>query len=137
MKKNFNSYIENSPEENPKVFLKLGGIHLTHGRSTFGVDDMGKFLTEKANSDGKSFLSIRHLITYRNGKSNIGKSGWKSTSLFLEIGRKGQWTAVDLRPFKKMLENGDINVSESIEFELNSYDLLLISPNDQYPKPNY
>lgn len=137
MKKNFNSYVQNSQEANPKVFLKLGGIHLTHGRSTFGVDDMGKFLTEKANSDGTSFLSIRHLIAYRNGKSNIGKSGWKSVAMFLELGRKDQWTVVDLRPFKEMLSRGEITTNDKFQFELNSYDMLLISPDDQYPKPNY
>ena len=137
MKQNFNSYYEKANEKNPKVFLKLGGIHLTHGLSHYGVDDMGKFLTEKAKSNNTNFLSIRHLISYRNGKSNVGKSGWKSTSLFLEIGKKDQWTAVDLRPFRKMMENGEITVSKSIAFELKSYDILLLSPNDQYPKVNY
>ncbi|MEO9870195.1 hypothetical protein [Ekhidna sp.] len=137
MKKNFKTYYEDSEEGNPKVFLKLGGIHLTHGRSIFGVDDMGKFLTETAKTSNVGFLSIRHLIAYRNGKSNVGKSRWKSTSLFLELGRKDQWTAIDLRPFKEMMQNGEIKVSKDIEFELNSYDILLLSPNDQYPKPNY
>ncbi|MEP5372779.1 hypothetical protein [Ekhidna sp.] len=34
---------------------------------TFGVDDMGRFLTEKAKLDDTEFLSIRHFIAYRNG----------------------------------------------------------------------
>ncbi|MEO9485635.1 MAG: hypothetical protein ABJG47_19410 [Ekhidna sp.] len=137
MKSNFAKYYVNSDEESPKVFLKLGGVHLTHGLSQFKVDDMGKFLTEKTASDQSGFLSIRHLIAYRNGKSNVGKRGWKSTSLFLELGRKDQWTALDLRPFRKMMENDEIEVSKGIAFELRSYDILLLSPDDQYPKPNY
>ncbi|MEM7110124.1 MAG: hypothetical protein AAF519_17990, partial [Bacteroidota bacterium] len=74
---------------------------------------------------------------YRNGKSNVGKSSWKSTSLFLEIGRKDIWTAVDLRPFRRMMESGELKTSKSIAFELLSYDILLLSPDDQYPTVNY
>ncbi len=137
MKKNFESYYAEADQVAPKVFLKLGGVHLTHGLSQFGVDDMGKYLTESVTNNEDGFLSIRHLIAHRNGKSNVGKKGWKSTSLFLEIGKKEEWTAVDLRPFRKMLEKGTIQVSKSIAFELKSYDILLISPDDQYPKVNY
>lgn len=137
MKSTFESYINQTEEKDPKVFLKLGGVHLTHGLSQFRVDDMGKYLTERVANKERGFLSIRHLITYRNGKSNVGKKAWQSTSLFLEIGSKEQWTAVDLRPFRKMLEAGTLQTSVGIAFELRSYDILLISPNDQYPKVNF
>ena len=136
MKKNFENYLDQHGAES-KVFLKLGSIHLTHGLSHFGVDDMGKFLTEKAASNNTGFLNIRHLITYRNGKSNVGKKGWESTNLFLKTGKKDQWTVVDLRPFRESLNRGEITASKSIVFEIMSYDLLLISPDDQYPKVNY
>ncbi len=137
MKANFESYYKDTEQKRPKVFLKLGGVHLTHGRSQFRVEDIGKFLTDRVANEEQGFLSIRHLIAYRNGKSNVGKKGWLGTSLFLEIGSKEQWTAVDLRPFRKMLEAGTLQTSEGIAFELRSYDILLISPDDQYPKVNY
>ncbi|WP_436515092.1 hypothetical protein [Ekhidna sp. To15] len=136
MKKNFDYYLAKYGQE-AKVFTKLGGIHLTHGKSTFGVDDIGKYLTEKSQQSDRGFLNIRHLIAYRNGKSNIGKSGWKTVTMFLELGRKDQWTVVDLRPFREMLKRGEITTTKKYTFELMSYDLLLISPDDQYPKVNY
>lgn len=136
MKDNFEDYYAKSAPL-PKVFLKLGGVHLTHEKSPFGVDDMGKFLQEKASQNDTGFLSIRHLIAYRNGKSNIGKSGWTAVSVFLELGRKDQWTAVDLRPFRKQLQEGLIIANEKYTYELMNYDILLISPDDQYDKPNY
>lgn len=136
MKKNFDAYYA-SNEAIPKVFLKLGGVHLTQGRSPFGVDDMGKYLHEKVAQNNTGFLSIRHLISYRNGKSNIGKSGWKSVTMFLELGRKDQWTAVDLRPFRKQLQEGAISTNDKYAYELMNYDILLISPDDQYDKANY
>lgn len=136
MKKNFEDYLGHYGNTS-KVFVKLGSVHLTHGLSPFGVDDMGKYLNEKAEKNETGFLTIRHLITYRNGKSNIGKPAWKNTQLFLELGRKDQWTVVDLRPFRKMLESGELTTNEKIQYELKSYDLLLISPDDQFPKVNY
>lgn len=136
MKKNFNNYLETHGDDS-KVFVKLGNVHLTHGKSPFGVNDMGKFLTEKSIKDQSGFLILRHLIAYRNGKSNIGKSGWKTVKMFLELGRKDQWTVVDLRPFREMLKRGEITANEKFTYELNSYDLLILSPDDQYPKPNY
>ncbi|MEM7296660.1 MAG: hypothetical protein AAF391_00160 [Bacteroidota bacterium] len=136
MKKNFANYLLQVGMQS-KVLLKFGGIHLTHGISTFGVDDIGKYVTEIAQKNNTGFLTIRHLIAYRNGKSNIGKSGWKSIGMFLELGRKDQWTVVDLRPFRKMLKNKEIATNKKYAFELNSYDLLLLPPDDQYPKVNY
>lgn len=136
MKKNFENYLKANGADS-KVFVKLGGVHLTHGLSPFRVDDMGKYLTEKATQNETGFLTIRHLIAYRNGKSNIGKSGWKGVSMFLELGRKDQWTVVDLRPFREMLKRGEIVTNDKFTHELNSYDLLLLSPDDQHPKVNY
>lgn len=117
MKQNFESYFAEG-EARPKVFLKLGGVHLTHYLSPFGVDDIGKFLHEKAKENNTGFLNIRHLIAYRNGKSNIGKSGWKTVSMFLKLGRKDKWTVVDLRPLREQLINGSITTNKEYSYEL-------------------
>ncbi|MEZ5038599.1 MAG: hypothetical protein R2828_01850 [Saprospiraceae bacterium] len=137
MKKNFESYYSSVGEQQPKVLLKLGGVHLTHGISPFGVNDMGEFLHERSLASNAGFLSIRHLIPYRNGRSNIGKSGWKAVEMFLKLGQKDKWTAVDLRPFRKQLQERLITANKAITYELMNYDILLLSPDDQYGKPNY
>ena len=138
MKANFNNYYSKAEKSaTPKVFLKMGGIHLAKGISWFGVDDIGKYVTEKSVENGTEFLSIRHLRPYKNGKSNIGKPGWKEVSLLLELGRKDQWTVVDLRPFREMLLEGKITTNKKYEFELKSYDLLLLSPSDTIGEPNF
>ena len=136
MKRYFEQYLVHYGNDS-KVVLKLGGVHLTHGLSPFGTDDMGKYLTEKANQNNTGYLSIRHLIPYRNGKSNVGKSSWQDVSQLLELGRKDQWTVIDLRPIRAMLDRGEITVSKNLLHELRSYDLVLLTPDDQYPKVNY
>ncbi|MEP5610871.1 MAG: hypothetical protein ABJP45_01415 [Cyclobacteriaceae bacterium] len=139
MKKNFETQYTSAAkkEELPKVLVKLGGVHLTHGLSPFGVDDVGKYLHEKSAENNTGFLSIRQLISYRNGKSNIGKSGWKGVTLFLELGRKDQWTLLDLRPFREKVLKGELKTNDKYKYELNSYDLLLIPPDDKVSKLNY
>ena len=139
MKHNFDSLysLASQKETSPKVLVKLGGVHLTHGLSPFRVDDMGKHLHEKSASKGTGFLSIRHLITYRNGKSNIGRSGWKGVGMFLELGRKDQWTLVDLRLFRDKVLSGELTTNEKYLHELTSYDLLLIPPKDKIGTLNY
>ncbi|WP_194778648.1 hypothetical protein [Pararhodonellum marinum] len=137
MKQNFESYYRSQEELKPKVFLKLGSVHLTRGISPFRVDDLGKFLTEKAEENETGFLSIRQMVAYRNGKSLIGKSGWESVGMFLELGKMDKWTVVDLRPLREKLIKDLIKTNEKYTFEILSYDLLLLPPNDSFDKVNY
>lgn len=137
MKQNFEYFYNTQEESKPKVFFKFGSVHLTRGISPFGVDDLGKFLIQKAEDNGTGFLSIRQMVAYRNGKSLIGKSGWESVGMFLQLGKKDEWTVVDLRPLREQLINNLIKTNEQYTFELLSYDLLLLPPNDSYDKVNY
>lgn len=137
MKQKFESYYSSQEESKPKVFLKLGSVHLTRGISPFRVDDLGKFLTEKAEENETGFLSIRQMVAYRNGRSLIGRSGWESVGMFLELGKMDKWTVVDLRPLREKLIKGLIKTNEKYTFEILSYDLLLLPPNDSFDKVNY
>jgi len=135
MKNNIDSYLKS--DEKAKVFLKFGSAHLTHGISPFGVDDLGKHLHQKAIENNTGFLSIYQIIAYRNGKSMTKDSGWKHLSMFLKLGRKVEWTAIDLRPFREKLIEGKITTNDTYSYKIMNYDILLISPNDAYDKPNY
>jgi len=139
MKKNFDKYLINSYQDDgeTKVFVKLGNVHLTKGISPFGVDDMGKYLSKKAKEYGTGFLNIRHLARYRNGKDLIGKKGWESVTLFMGLGKKDEWALIDLRPIRKRLEMGEFTADKSIAFEIRSYDMILIPPDDQKSTPNF
>ena len=57
--------------------------------------------------------------------------------MFLELGRKDEWTVVDLRPFRTQLKDGTLTTTKKYTYEILNYDLLLLSPDDQYDKPNY
>ena len=91
-------------------------------------------IKKKENNTG--FLAIRHVYRFRNGKDQVGKKGLKNTSFLMQLGKKETWTMIDLRPLKKMLKKGLIKVDKGTAWELNSYDLFLISPNDSKGKIN-
>lgn len=124
-------------KEQPRVFIKMGSVHLSKGTSIFGVDDMGKFLEEKAALEKTAYLNIRHLRRFRNGKDLIGKKGWEEVGLLMKLGKKDRWTLTDLRPMRKALQRGEIQVDKHISYELMNFDFLLIPPNDKKSKPNF
>lgn len=138
MRKKFDSLYNSAKIKNqlPKVLVKLGGVHLTHGKSQYNRYDVGKHLHEKAKENNTGFLAIRHVYRYRNGKDQVGKKGWKNTSFLMQLGKKEKWTMIDLRPLKKMLKESVIKVDKGTAWEIKSYDLFLISPNDSKGKIN-
>lgn len=138
MRKKFDSLynIALQHENLPKVLVKLGGVHLTHGNSIYGRYDVGRHLHEKAKENNTNFLAIRHVWRYKNGKDQKEKSGWKNTRFLMEMGRKDQWTLIDLRPIKEMVRLQNLQVDQGTAWELKNYDLFLISPNDSKGKIN-
>lgn len=120
----------------PKVLIKLGGVHLTHGKSQYKRYDVGKHLHEKAKANNTEFLSIRHVWRYKNGKDQINKKGWSKTRFLMQMGKKNKWTLIDLRPIKKMVKKQKLIVDKGTAWELKSYDWFLISPNDTKGKIN-
>ena len=138
MRRKFDSLynISKKTEDLPKVLVKLGGVHLTHGNSQYGRYDVGRHLHEKAKEKNTNFLAIRHVYRYRNGKDQVGKKGWKKTRFLMQMGKKEQWALIDLRPIKKMVKENKLRIDKGTAWELKNYDWFLISPNDSKGKIN-
>lgn len=139
MKVNFDSLLRvaNANSRQPKVFLKFGSVHLTRGKSPFGVNDIGQHVSMIADRNQSGFLTIRHLKRYLNGKDLIGKKGWGEVTSFMRLGKKDQWTLIDLRPLRALQAAGKLTCTKREAFEINSYDLMLISPDDHKAKQNF
>ncbi len=139
MKANFDSLLRvaATSSKQPKVFLKFGSVHLTRGKSPFGVNDIGQHVRMIADSNQSGFLAIRHMKRYLNGKDLTGKKGWGEMTGFMKHGKKDQWTLIDLRPVRALLAAGKLNCTKREAYEINSYDLMLISPDDHKAKQNF
>jgi len=129
MKSNFDELWEHVGSES-KLLLKMGNEHLTHGTSSLGVDDLGKYVSDSIISKTNDFLIIRHVRRFHDGKDLLGKTGYESASFFMPMGKKEFWSLIDLRPIRKLLQEGSITASKKVAYELNNYDLIVIPPND-------
>jgi hypothetical protein len=131
MKSNFDSSFKT---RNPnKVLLKMGNIHLTHDVSPFGVNDLGKHITEKSEAEGWGYINIRFFNPYLNGKYRGDKSSLK---MLKSIGKKDQWTVVDLRVIRGLILNEELQANDPYLYEVMNYDLLLLAPDDKYDDKN-
>lgn len=139
MKRNFDSLytIATQQEKLPKVFVKMGSVHLTRGISPYRIHDTGEHLTLKARNNQTGFITIRHLRRFRNGKDLVNNKGWKSVRMLISIGKKDQWTWTDLRPLRDKIKKGELATDKRTKFEIFSYDFMLIPPNDHKSKRNF
>ncbi|QSE98966.1 hypothetical protein [Fulvivirga lutea] len=131
LKSNFDFHFEKRKPK--KILLKMGNVHLTHDISPFGVNDLGKHITEKAIKEGLEFVNIRFFNPYLNGKYKGNNSSLK---MLQSIGLKDQWTVVDLRPIRKLIINTEIQTSDPYLYEVMNYDILILAPDDKYDNDN-
>ncbi|HAS39145.1 MAG TPA: hypothetical protein DCS93_01640 [Microscillaceae bacterium] len=139
MKHNFDSMytLAAQKETMPKVFVKMGSVHLTRGISPYRIHDAGEHLTAKAKKNNTGFITFRHLRRFRNGKDLITHKGWQSVKLLISVGKKDQWTLTDLRPLRDKIKNGLLVTDKRTKFEIFSYDFMLIPPNDHKARRNF
>lgn len=131
MKSNFDSYFGKRKPQ--KTLIKMGNIHLTHNESPFGVNDLGKHITMKAETESFGYINIRFFNPYLNGKYKGNRSSLK---MLKSIGLKNQWTVVDLRPIRKLILNNKLNTNDQYLYEILNYDILLLAPSDRYDNKN-
>ncbi len=147
MKEHFMNYYEQAAkkEKMPKVLFKFGANHMTRGRNSINVFDIGNFASELANSNG--LKSFHLLVVATSGTQNsylpflandadkqkpidANKDSFMGISHLLEIGDKGEWTIVDLRPLRPLIHSGRIkDLPDGFKDLVFSYDAVLLIPN--------
>ncbi len=132
IKSNYREYTR-SKKKTGKVFIKMGNLHLTRNTSPYGVNDLGKYLTQRDSIENTGFLNIRFFNPYLNGRYKAKSS---SVSTLQSVGDKERWTVVDLRPIREQLIRKEIQLNENYTYEIMSYDLLLLAPADVYDRRN-
>lgn len=116
---------ESKDKRLPKVFLKLGQIHLIRGLSILNVPSFGNFISEFAKSNGsKSFHLYSYLHNPPGGFRAIGEKSWLKP--FANVADVKKWTIFDLRPLRAFLYAKKLEVSPGLEKTIYSYDALLL-----------
>jgi len=143
MKENFQKGFNRAftEEAQPRVFAKMGDLHLSSGITQLGVDDIGKYMFELAEKKGLKATNIRHIRRYYQSKNKMtdyldGSVDWiHFWRPYVELGKKDEWVIIDLRPFRKPLAKGQLKMKEWNAYDIQHYDFMLISPEDRRVRP--
>jgi|GEM_PF-2663244 len=133
--------------KNDKLLMKMGRLHLSNGTSTHGFNEIGNTLHQLNDYNGGSTLGIGFDMRYYMGKNGIAdlldnkRKAIQDLKGFKQFGKKHIWVILDLRPLRKAYDwypytyKGKLN--SSLQAMTHNYDILIIPPAHESPKPNY
>lgn len=142
MQENFINYYNAAlqTESLPKVFLKIGGVHASKGKSHHNIYDIGNFMMELANYNKRK--SIHILIfpsAYINNDGTISKNIEKEDEeLFNPVidFDSNKWTLIDLKSIEKSSWKHKIE-SKSLKDYMYRFDYLILTPASKQTELNY
>ncbi|MCZ4409724.1 hypothetical protein O3Q51_12950 [Cryomorphaceae bacterium 1068] len=145
MKDHFRTYYQNSAEQMPKVFVKMGGMHTARGLTGNADYEVGNMLYELAAFNGSHDVNVafatRYYLDEETGEigDNLDfESTWtENMTPLLSVGDKEVWKIIDLRPLKKMWINERIKPNRQIRQYLAQNDFVIIMPAKGENTPNY
>jgi hypothetical protein len=118
-----------------KALFRLGAVHTTKGESLLTIFDIGNLAHNLAESQ---FNSSYHIATFASsgmaghpfkGRPNMEVKLPKELAFLKPLAYPGQWTYFDLRPLRKQIESGKLNMeNEFMKRFIKGYDGLVIIP---------
>ncbi|WP_130736543.1 hypothetical protein [Flavobacterium sp. J27] len=124
----------------PKVFLKIGGVHASKGKSLHNIYDIGNFMMEIANYNKRK--SVHLLIfpsAYLNDDGTISKNIDKEDEdLFNPIidFNSNKYTIIDLKSIEKSSWKHKIE-GKSLKDYMYRFDYLILTPASRQTELNY
>jgi len=145
MKSHFREYYETAQEREPKVFIKMGGMHTSRGFTGNADYELGNMIHEIAEFEGAKDLNVGFVTRYYLDEETgeIGDnleydSEWvRNMTPLLAQGDTSEWKLIDLRPIKKMWVNRERKLNPQIRELVRSKDYLIIMPPLPEVKKNY
>ena len=115
----------------PKVILKMGSYHSGRERSPLNYYDIGNHLQRWSDSLLTKSLHIRFLNRYIDGEDMKESDNYSASRNFIKVGKIDRWAIIDVRPLRRLLNDGTLTANEFETREINNYDLILIMPDDK------
>lgn len=144
MKREFgkNYKIAEKRDSLPKVFVKMGSMHLATGKNWLGNYDLGNMIKEIAYFNGTQSTSINCFARYyKNEDGTIydyldDKEG-KVYQPILELAKKDKWVLIETKPILEVVKKKKIKLNNDLKILLSGFDFVLFSPTKTEVKPNY
>ncbi|PXX98775.1 hypothetical protein DF185_15465 [Marinifilum breve] len=142
MQENFTEYYRKSMEVEalPKVFVKIGGVHASKGRSHHNIYDIGNFIMELANFNQQKSTHIlifpsAHINQEGKISSNIDEADETLFSSIVDF-KSEMWTLIDLKSIEKSSWKNKIE-SESLKDYMYRFDYMILTPASKQTELNF
>ncbi len=142
MQSNFRDYYAKALKIDtlPKAIIKIGGKHASKGRSLDNIFDIGNFIMELANYNGrKSTTALIFASAYLNDDGTIENNIDKEDEVFMRPlinDAKGKWILIDLKKIEEFSWKNKIEYKSLIDY-MYRFDYLIITPTSKSTTLNY
>ena len=141
MKTNFSKYYKSAAKNDdlPKMFVKMGAVHLSNGLNSFGYYDLGNMIKELSNFNQTKCTSIKCMPRFymENNEIKDEINTDDPLNIILEKGTKEKWTLLDNDALLNYCYNEKIKLNPELKTELERFDFILIPPLVNPMKMNF
>jgi hypothetical protein len=134
LKRNFGEYYRQHKAGRMKAIIKYGNMHTEIGESGLGFLDLGNTIFELSNINNTQSLHIMNMRRFRDdekgGVTDYRNDGYEVYPNFIDLADKNQWVVVDLRPIRRLLNQGKIKVNREEKLLIRKNDWILFTPID-------
>lgn len=141
MKTNFSKYYKSATKKDdlPKMFVKIGAVHLSNGMNNFGYYDLGNMIKELSHFNQTKSTSIKCIPRFYMEDNQIKDDLTEENpiNILLEKGNKEEWTLIDNTELLNYCYLKKIKIKPELRTELERFDFILIPPLVNPMKMNF
>jgi hypothetical protein len=141
MKTNFSKFYKTAAKKDdlPKMFVKMGAVHLSNGMNNFGYYDLGNMIKELSHFNQTKSTSIKCMPRFYMEDNQIKDDLTEENpiNIVLEKGNKEEWTLIDNTELLNYCYTEKIKLNSEIKTELERFDFILIPPLVNPMKMNF
>lgn len=135
VKQNFGKHykVAEQTDSLPKIFIKMGAIHLAKEKNSIGISDLGVLIRELSYFNNTKSTTINCFSRYTekdNGEISdyLDTSSGKELKQILELAKTDKWVLINTKPILDFVNEKAIILNNSLNNLLSGYDYILLSP---------
>ena len=126
----------------PKVFVKMGSMHLARGKNWLGIYDLGNMIKELAYFNGTQSTSINCFARYSQDTNGtvydyLDEEDGKAYQPILELAKKDKWVLIETKPILELAKKKKIKLNKNLKILISGFDFILFTPIKTEVKLNY
>lgn len=126
----------------PKIFVKMGSMHLARGKNWLGIYDLGNMIKELSYFNGTLSTSINCFARYSQDNDGtvydyLDEEDGKAYQPILELAKKDKWVLIETKPILELAKKRKIELNSDLKILISGFDFILFTPIKTEVKLNY